>query len=107
MVAHSCQGWVPTKAKAMAICYGQLSCGAVKPVQGQQAHEEEENISTNSFIPKITVLSSPVGTSCGCEALPIKISLPSFLHMPLQDPLRADCSLQVAITGHVFNLDLE
>lgn len=79
VVTHSCQGWVPTKAKALPICDEQMSGGAVKPVQRQQAHKEEENISTNSFIPKITMLSSPVRSSCGCDALPIKISLPSFL----------------------------
>lgn len=57
-----------------------MSSGAVKPVQW--AHEEEETVSTNSFIPKVTVPSSPVRSPCGCDSLPFRISLPPFLRMP-------------------------
>lgn len=61
MAAHSCQGWEPTKAKAAPMCDEQMSCGAVIPVQDQWANEEEEGIPTNTFFPKITVLSSQAG----------------------------------------------
>lgn len=56
VVAHSCQGWVPTKAKAMPFV---MSCEAVKPAQDQRAPEERESMSANDFVPTVTVLSSP------------------------------------------------